>query len=121
MGKVFGVVTAAVAGFVAGILLAPKSGEETRKEIKKKALEAKVYAGEKAVEAKAAAKEAAVTLKQTAGRAEDEVVGLAKSAKKSARVVAGEAAKLGGEAQTRATRVVDEARRTVVQNHPKGQ
>ena len=37
MGKVVSVLIGAVSGFVAGILLAPKSGKETREELKQKA------------------------------------------------------------------------------------
>lgn len=48
MSKIVHVVLGAAAGFVAGILLAPKSGKETREDIKQKALEAKDYATEAA-------------------------------------------------------------------------
>ena len=37
MKKVLTVLGAAVAGFAAGVLTAPKSGKETRKDLKKKA------------------------------------------------------------------------------------
>lgn len=37
MGKIGSLVVGAVAGFVAGVLLTPKSGKETRDEIKRKA------------------------------------------------------------------------------------
>jgi gas vesicle protein len=115
MGKTVHVIAAAAAGFIAGILLAPKSGEDTRRELKERALGAKEYAGEKAEAAKAAAREAGVTLKKSAGRAEEEIVGFSKSAKSSAARVADEASKLGDEAKARANRVADEAKRTATQ------
>jgi gas vesicle protein len=37
MGKIISVLAAAVGGFVAGVLLAPKSGKETREDLKGKA------------------------------------------------------------------------------------
>lgn len=48
LGALFG----AVAGVAAGILTAPKSGKETRADLKKKANELKGEAGEKAKEAR---------------------------------------------------------------------
>ena len=48
-GKVaLGVAVGAVVGAAAGVLLAPKSGKETRADIKKKAGEIKIAAGKKA-------------------------------------------------------------------------
>lgn len=41
-------VVGAVAGVVAGVLTAPKSGKETRSDLKKKAVELKEKAGDKA-------------------------------------------------------------------------
>ena len=49
LGALFG----AAAGVVAGVLTAPKSGKETRADLKKKANELKNEAGEKAEEVKA--------------------------------------------------------------------
>ncbi len=112
MGKVFGVVTAAVAGFVAGVLLAPKSGANTRAELKRKADLARGFADAKAADLQGVADEANVAVKQTVGRAGKEAEQLSKSAKKSATVVADEAKKLRGEAKTRATRVASDAKRT---------
>lgn len=110
------VIAAAAIGFVAGILLAPKSGEETRKEIKGKAREAKDYAGEKVEQVKAAAKDARVSLREGADHVSDEATHFAKSAKSSASRVAAdvseEATKLSSEAKTRAARVAEEAKRT---------
>jgi len=44
MSKAAKVAIAAAAGFVAGILLAPKSGKETRKDLKDKAMDVKTTA-----------------------------------------------------------------------------
>ncbi len=63
MKKVAAVIGAAVAGFAAGILTAPKSGKETRRDIKQKADELKVVAKKRAGQAKAAAKESAQSIK----------------------------------------------------------
>lgn len=89
LGAAFG----AVAGFVTGVLLAPKSGKDTRQDIKdvatqsketalEKAGEAKDYAGQKAQEVKAKAEEVIeeVTDKATElkGRAEQAIEGAKK-------------------------------------------
>ena len=77
MGKkiVTGIIAAA-AGFAAGILLAPKSGKETRAEIKQKAGEAKEFAVKQAGVVKdkasagfAAAKKGAGTVAEDAKKA----------------------------------------------------
>ena len=57
MKKLLTVVGAAVAGFAAGILTAPKSGKETRADLKKKASEVKAKAEKTAKQAGAAAKD----------------------------------------------------------------
>jgi gas vesicle protein len=59
LGAIFG----AAAGFVAGILTAPKSGKETRAEIKEKATEYKDVAGKKAEEVKTKAEAVANDVK----------------------------------------------------------
>ena len=52
-GKIaLGAMIGAVAGFVTGILIAPKSGKETRQDIKKGAIKAKDVSLEKAGEVK---------------------------------------------------------------------
>lgn len=63
MKKLLTVISAVTAGFVAGVLTAPKSGKETRADLKKKAGELKANAGEYAAKAKAAAKDAASSVK----------------------------------------------------------
>lgn len=69
-------IIAAALGAVAGILFAPKSGKETRADIKKKAVEAKGFAAEKAGVVKdkatagfAAAKKGAGTVAEDAKKA----------------------------------------------------
>ncbi|HET8883874.1 MAG TPA: YtxH domain-containing protein [Candidatus Saccharimonadales bacterium] len=106
------VVLAAVAGFVGGILLAPKSGVETRKDLKRKADDVKRQAGEKSEKIKGAVKEGANTFRSSAKGAGDELSGLTQSAKQSASRVADEAKDLGYEVKSRAGRVVDNARDT---------
>lgn len=115
MKPLFKVITLAAAGFAAGILLAPKSGKATRKDIKVKALETKKYAAKKAHLAKDIGDEGLATVKNSAKHASDEVNEFAKSTKVSAKVVAKEASKLGTEAKTRAKRVATDAKRTAKQ------
>lgn len=81
LGAIFG----AAAGFVTGILAAPKAGKETRDDLKEAALKAKDTvltetekakgkAAEKAKEVRAKAEEVAEDVKATAGEFADEVV-----------------------------------------------
>ena len=84
MSKVVKVALAALGGFAAGILMAPKSGKETRQDIKIKTDELKETAKEKAAEVRAAGKEAAQTLKKSGGKAGKEVEALSKSARSTA-------------------------------------
>jgi len=67
VGAVFG----AIAGFVTGILLAPKSGKETREDIKHVALDTKDKVADEAGKAKDAAVKTANDVKNKA----EEVVG----------------------------------------------
>lgn len=91
MKKLLGVVAAAAAGYVAGVLFAPKSGEATRKELNDKKLELQ----EKAVENKAKAKEVL-----------DESTGIVK---KGAAELTHEASDFGRKATTSSTRISKEA------------
>lgn len=100
MSKGINAIVAAAAGFAAGILLAPKSGKETRDEIKAKALETKGQIDQKK-------DEAVEVLKEGATRAEAEARDMAKSVKKSAGTVAAEANFLGHEAKERMNRVTE--------------
>lgn len=63
MKKVLAVIGAAAAGFAAGILTAPKSGKETRKDLKKKAGKLKSDAEKVASKAATAAKDSVGSLK----------------------------------------------------------
>lgn len=112
MSKALKVIAATAVGFAAGILLAPKSGKETRNDIKNKAADAKQYAGEKTEQVKAATHDGIESLKHGAGKATDEAKKFADSARTSAGKVGKEAGKLADEAKTRAGRLADEARRT---------
>lgn len=59
-GKVaFGAIVAAAAGFVSGILLAPKSGKETRQDIKKASVDTKEKVVENVEKTRAAAEKKA--------------------------------------------------------------
>src|SRR6266496_3352867 len=105
MSRATKIIAAAAIGFVAGILLAPKSGKETREDLKNKALGAKDYADDKARKVKTAAMEAGDTLRESAQDVADEAFGMMKSTRRSADVVSDEAEKLSTEAKGRATRV----------------
>jgi gas vesicle protein len=85
---------AAVVGFVAGLLFAPKSGKETREEI-----------SEKADKARGAAMDAYDSIKSGARNVATEATGMAHSVKDSAEDVASEAKK-------RSDKVVDQAKQT---------
>ncbi len=100
MSKALNTVLAAAAGFAAGILLAPKSGKETREEIRARALDTKGQLEDKA-------DEAMDVMKEGAARAEAEARDMAKSVKKSAGAVAAEANYLGHEAKERMGRVAE--------------
>lgn len=110
MGKGANVIAVAAAGFIAGMLLAPKSGKETRQDIKNKALEAKKAANEKAEHMKEHMKAGMTTFRHSAKDAGEELTDLAHSAKEHAGRVANEAKDLAVEAEQRANRVVDNVR-----------
>jgi len=73
-----GALIGAVAGFVSGVLLAPKSGKETRDEITKDALKVKATAEKDVAEAAKKVKAEATKLKAEATKTADEVYGKAK-------------------------------------------
>lgn len=66
MKKVVAIIGAAVAGFAAGILTAPKSGKETRADLKRKADEYRDEAEKRAGQAKAAAQDSVESIKSGA-------------------------------------------------------
>lgn len=112
MSRLVKIILAAAGGFVAGVLLAPKSGAETRKDLHKQVKKASGVAEVKANQAKAAAREGAKTVGHSAKDVESEVVAFGTSAKATADKIAAEAAELGGEARRRGARVVETARTT---------
>lgn len=71
MKKALFAIAAAAAGFAAGILTAPKSGKETRADLKKKAGQVKQQAEKQAKRAKAAAKDSVESLKSGAQKVGD--------------------------------------------------
>lgn len=110
MSKLMKLVVASVAGFAAGVLLAPKSGKETRAELAKQAKKAKKQAAKKAELLKDVADDSKDTIIHSADAAGKEAVEFGRSAKATAERIAAEAAELGGEARTRARRVAHEAK-----------
>ena len=80
MKKVLAVIGAA-AGFAAGILTAPKSGKETRKDLKKKAVKLKADTEEVAGKAAAVAKDSVDSLKVGSQKVGDAVTETAKDVK----------------------------------------
>lgn len=105
MSKLLNAVVAAAAGFAAGVLLAPKSGKETREEIRARAKDTKKQLDTKA-------DEAVDVLKEGAAKAEVEARGMAESVKKSASTVAAEANYLGHEAKERVSRVAEKTKQS---------
>lgn len=73
-----GALIGAAAGFISGILLAPKSGKETRDEIKKDALKVKVAVEKEVKETTEKVKAEATKIKGEAAKTADEVYGKAK-------------------------------------------
>ncbi len=99
------VLAAAAVGFAAGLLLAPKSGEDTRKDIKRKSLEAKDYATEQAGRVKGAVTSGYRTVREGAMEIGDEITGFLGHAED-----AGD--ELARDAKTRGKRVADKAEST---------
>ncbi len=81
MKKVLAILGAAAAGFAAGVLTAPKSGKETRKDLKKKAGKLKSDAEKVADKAAAAAKNSVDSLKTGSQKVGDAVTETAKGVK----------------------------------------
>lgn len=119
MNKTTNIIVAAAAGFVAGILLAPKKGEDTRADIKNKALEAKEFATEKAQKAKIVAADATHAVKKSVEKASVEADAMNTSVRGAAgRVgesVEREVTSLSEEAKARGSRVANDAKHTVSQ------
>ena len=81
MKKVLAIIGAAAAGVVAGILVAPKSGKETREDLRKKAEEMGKTAQKRADQAKLAAKDSAESINQGAHKVSDAAVETARGVK----------------------------------------
>lgn len=79
---VLGTIVGAVAGFVGGVLLAPKSGKETRKDIKDVAVKGKDRVVSEAEHLKDVASHKAEDLKATADKVKSRVEKTAKDIKK---------------------------------------
>jgi gas vesicle protein len=88
MGKGVNVLAVAAAGFIAGMLLAPKSGKETREDLMNKANDAKKAASEKAEHMKHAMKDGMGSFHKGADKTKNEPSELAESAKDRADRVA---------------------------------
>jgi gas vesicle protein len=110
MGKGANVVAVAAAGFIAGMLLAPKSGKETRKDIMDKAHDAKRAAGEKTEHLKEHMKDGMHVLHKGATDVSSEVADFANSTKRRANRVKGEEKGMFEEAKARAERISDASR-----------
>jgi gas vesicle protein len=89
----FGAVIGAVAGFVTGILVAPKSGKETREDIKHGAVKAKDVTVEKAE-----------LVKEKAGQVASDVT-------KNTKAVVGDVEAKAGELKTRVGQAVEGAQK----------
>lgn len=100
-----GALVAGVAGYVAGILTAPKSGKETRQDISEKA-------GEFKTEAEAQLHKAEVELKEIVSKVQDKGAMLTGKAKQEFGVAAGKAKK----AQAKAGEVLSAARKGKAKN-----
>lgn len=81
MKKVLAIIGAVAAGFAAGILTAPKSGKETRKDLKKKAIKLKADTEKVAGKAVAVAKDSVDSLKVGSRKVGDAVTETAKDVK----------------------------------------
>lgn len=112
MSKSLTVVVAATVGFVAGILLAPKSGKETRREIKEKAADAKKIADIKADQVKATVKDSVKAIKSGSKEVSTQAQAFASSAKSSAERVGSEVKDLSSEAKERVSGAAQTARQT---------
>lgn len=116
MTKMTKMLAAVAIGFAAGVLLAPKTGAETRKELKAGVKRTKKFLSGKADEAKMAAYDAHDTLMDAVDEVGDEAIAMTQSAKVSAKKVSREATveakKLQAEAKTRASRVATTAKKT---------
>lgn len=112
MKKLLGVVAAAAAGYVAGVLFAPKSGEDTRKELQVKKDELEQKAAVKKDQAKEVLDESTQKAKKAAAQISEEAVDFSKKATTSASRISKEATTLGSQAKRSLGRAADTATKT---------
>ncbi len=102
MSKILPVIVAAAGGFLAGILLAPKSGEETRRDI-----------ADKATEYKGKANEGLKEVKKGAAVLKDELADGVESVKDIARDAADEASRTASRVRGVVTEKADTVKKEV--------
>ncbi|QHN43255.1 hypothetical protein GII36_05410 [Candidatus Mycosynbacter amalyticus] len=112
MKKLLGMAAAAAAGYVAGVLFAPKSGEETRKDLKAKKDELVDKAAVKKEQAKEVYEESSETVKKGAADISDEASDFSKKASTSASRIGKEAKSIGTQAKRSLGRAADTATKT---------
>ena len=112
MKKLLGLVAAAGVGYVAGLLFAPKSGKETRSDIKSKLDNLKETTSEKMDSAKDVYDESVAKVKKGAGEISDEMTIIAQEAQTSAGQIGKEARRFGGEAKKHLGKASNSAART---------
>lgn len=112
MKKVLGFVAAAAAGYVAGVLMAPKSGEETRRELRVKKAELQQKAAAKSEQVKEVLDESTQTVKKGVGAIGDEASRYSKRASVSTSRIAKEATQLGTQTKRSLGRAADTAAKT---------
>ena len=112
MKKLLSILGAAAVGYVAGRLVAPKSGVETRQDLHKAAQKAKQVGAAKAKEAKVVYNESAGHIKQGFGEVAREAKDFAAKAKDSAGKIGVEARQLGAEAKQHVASAAGSAART---------
>lgn len=112
MSKVVKVVGAIAVGFMAGVLLAPKSGKETREEIRVRLTGAKAHLAEQSAEIRETVATNGQVVRTGVDDVSGEVAEFAKKAKGSAHRVGQEAKGLGKEAKGSAKRIGSTAKKT---------
>lgn len=112
MKKLLGLVAAAGVGYVAGLLFAPKSGKETRLDIKSKLDNLKEATSEKMDSAKDVYDESVTKVKKSAGEISEEITIIAQEAQTSAGHIGKEARRFGGEAKKHLGKASNSAART---------
>jgi gas vesicle protein len=114
MAKTFGkVILATIAGAVAGVLLAPKSGKENRKDLKKKADELQRNAQKKYEQVKKSSKKGKKDLDGIVTRAQGEFEEFKDSTVKHVNSAAKELKKVGLDAKRRSQHISKDAKDTI--------